>query len=143
MSGKANWLSRELALPLDVHERKGIAQIQRLETCPQSKSRANFFKDRLPRRLSAARRQAGQTGGKGFRIALEMHGLQTAARARLKPHRASGNVKRLREQAQERLIGLAVLRNRAHPHLQNCPAVGQLLEAADFVTGAFGGQANG
>jgi hypothetical protein len=52
-------------------------------------------------------------------------------------------VQRLRDQALQRRVGLSILGNRAHPHFQNRPAIGKLLNAADFVAGAFWRQADG
>lgn len=91
----------------------------------------------------AAGRQTGEICGEGCSVSLKVEGLHPAACAGFDPHRAGGDMQCLGKEALKRLIRFALLRNRAHPDLQDRPAIGECFEAADFVAGAFGRQADG
>jgi hypothetical protein len=76
------------------------------------------------------------------RVPLKAQGLHPAGCAAFDLHRALWNAKRFRNQADERIIGLAVLRGRAHPDSDNRPAAGKALDTADLVARALGRQAD-
>jgi hypothetical protein len=79
-----------------------------------------------------------QRGGEACGLAGYPHPVEPRARAGEKADLARRNAKRRRNKPDERRIGLALARRRAHAHFQHAASVGQLRDPVDGIAATAG-----